>query len=81
MAKEPLPDHTVPAIGYEAWTDGFEGIDYVAYMSGPFEVTNPIQAAQLRAQNLGLVVVVKVACVKPTYFYPEEGSQNAQPEE
>jgi hypothetical protein len=46
-------------------------------MSGPFEVTNPIQAAQLRAQNLGLVVVIKVACVKPEYFYPEEGTKNA----
>lgn len=81
MAKEPMPDHTVPVIGYESWKDEFEGIDFVAFMSGPFEVTSPIQAAQLRAQNLGLVVVVKVACVKPDYFYPEEGTEDDKPEE
>lgn len=58
-----------------AFKDGFTEPDYAAPLGGPFDVTNPLQAALLRAQALGMGVIVQFAVVPLSDIWGDEPSQ------
>lgn len=58
-----------PFLLLNVFTDNFAEIDYSAVLGGPFDLTNPVQAMLLRAQNRHMGVIIQLACVPLEQFY------------
>jgi len=76
MAKQ--PDEYQPTIFLWMYTDNFQEVDYIAPLSGPFDLTNPIQALQLRAKARGMGIIVQAACVPLEQIYGEQSDEQQE---
>jgi hypothetical protein len=59
-----------PRLIYTRYTPNFGAIDYTVVLSGPFEMTTPLQAALQEAEAKDCVVVIQLSLVPAVEFYP-----------
>lgn len=61
----------VPLI-YQRLKDNFGEPDWVVFMNGPYELTNPIQTMMLEAGQKGMAVVVQASLVPTEDIFEDE---------
>lgn len=69
MKREEMP--MLPGLVFTRYTQDFEVVDYTTPLSGPFDITTPLQAMMQEATAKGCVVVVNVALVPFQTYYGE----------
>jgi len=63
-------DQIVPIL-FQRFTDEFEAQDWSLMLSGPYEVTNPLQAMVMEAGSKGMSVVIQASLVPVDVLFPE----------
>lgn len=69
MAKT---DPSIVPLIYQKLKDNFGDADWVVFMNGPFELTNPIQTLMLEAGQKGMAVVVQASLVPTEDIFESE---------
>jgi len=64
-------DSIVPLI-FQRLHEDFGDVDWVVWMSGPYELTNPIQTMMLEAGQKGCAVIVQATLVPSESLVPDE---------
>lgn len=71
-------DYQTPPMMFIRYRDNFSEMDYSAPLTGPYEVTNPLQAMQMEAGAKQMGIVIQAALVPLDYFFgvPVEEDKN-----
>ena len=68
----PKGDVSIVPLIYQKLGDNFGDADWVVFMNGPFELTNPIQTLMLEAGQKGMAVIVQATLVPAESLYEDD---------
>ena len=65
-----MPNEDIVPILFCRYEDEFDKLAWSSMLSGPFEVTNPLQAMMMEAGSKGMSVVINVSLVPTDTLFP-----------
>ncbi len=74
-----MPSELLAPMSLVRLADNFGEIQYALSLAGAFDVTTPLQAAQLEAGARGKCIIIQVTLVDPEIYFGQPSEQEGNP--